>query len=185
MKKSFIGTLVRGPRGVPLIVIAVVAAGALTACSDGKQREYAVPDSLCGAKVSADLLSPFLPPGSQVSVEDTTPFEGKRRCNVSVDGELAVVASREWWKKDERITKVAVAHKDMKLEKSETSGNYLYSGNGAVGRTEGCTDADFKGQSMFTAVEVYASGLDDAKSMKGLIADYTASVEKSTECTDA
>ncbi|MDQ0940335.1 hypothetical protein [Streptomyces sp. V1I1] len=163
----------------------MVAASALTACSDSEEREYAVPRSLCGAKVSADLLSPFLPPGSKISVTDTEPFEGTKRCNISVDDELAVVASREWWKQGERITKVALAHANMKLDKSENSGNYLYSGNGAIGRTEGCSDPAFKGQSMFTAIQVHASDLDDAKSMKGLIADYTESVKKSAECTDA
>ncbi|MEU3920172.1 hypothetical protein [Streptomyces sp. NPDC029004] len=185
MKNSSAGRLTRALRGVVPVATAVVVASVLTSCSNGEEREYAVPTSLCGAKVQADLLSPFLPPGAKVSVKDSTPVDGTKRCNVSVDGKLAVVASREWWQKDERITKVAFAHAHVELDTSESSGNYLYSGTGAVGRTEGCTDPAFKGQSMFTAIQVYASDLDDAKSMKGLIAEYTASVEKSAECTDA
>ncbi|WP_406274492.1 hypothetical protein OHT93_27940 [Streptomyces sp. NBC_00191] len=185
MKNSSAGRLTRALRGVVPVATAVVVASVLTGCSNGEEREYAVPTSLCGATVRADLLSPFLPPGAKVSVKDTTPVEGTKRCNVSVDGKLAVVASREWWEKDERITKVAFAHAHVELDSSESSGNYLYSGTGAVGRTEGCTDPAFKGQSMFTAIQVYASDLDDAKSMQSLIAEYTESVEKSAECTDA
>lgn len=183
MKNSSARRLARALRGVVPVATAVAVASALTSCSNGEEREYAVPTSLCGAKVRADLLSPFLPPGSKVSVKDTTPVEGTKRCNVSVDGKLAVVASREWWEKDESMTKVAFAHAHVELDSSESSENYLYSGTGAVGRTESCTDPAFEGQAMFTAIQVYASGRDDAKSMKGLIADYTESVEKSAECT--
>ncbi|RPK63242.1 hypothetical protein EES43_11965 [Streptomyces sp. ADI96-02] len=166
------------------VALVLAAATALAGCSaDAEEtRDYAVPAALCGAPVPAGLLTPFLPPGSKISLEDTAPVEGARRCNVSVDGELALVASRERWKQDEDLTKVAFAHAKLEVDESEGSGAYLYSGSGAVGRTKGCVDPAFPGQGLFTALQVYAPDRSDAKAMKGLITAYTRSVEKGGEC---
>ncbi|WP_129843050.1 hypothetical protein [Streptomyces sp. RFCAC02] len=67
--------------------------------SDGtQQREYALPDTLCGLIDDQDLYAPFFPPGEEVWVDDssvaigaegTTWIEGS--CSLSVDHEYILV----------------------------------------------------------------------------------------------
>ncbi|WP_307165707.1 hypothetical protein [Streptomyces rishiriensis] len=133
--------------------------------------------------MDADLLAPFLPPGERVSTRQTTPNGGTQRCNVSVDGELALVAGRLWWDKTGNVVDVAAVHAQVDKGDVITGDEFLYSGTGAVGKVEGCTNSAHPDQALFTVVQVFASGRENSSTMKRLITEYTGHVRKGRECS--
>lgn len=80
------------------LVLALLAAGItvfLTRGSDGPaEREYAVPDTLCGLDVPRELYEPLFPPGRDLRIEQS--YEGSTglatldQCRITVDGELVI-----------------------------------------------------------------------------------------------
>jgi hypothetical protein len=74
----------------------LLAALSTTGCGDDSptEREYALPETLCGLDVPKDLYDPLFPPGSDVKVEGFPglPYLSADRCHVSVDGEEAILA---------------------------------------------------------------------------------------------
>ncbi|MFC9647592.1 hypothetical protein [Streptomyces sp. NPDC056937] len=156
----------------------------LAACSTPKseERKYAVPESLCGVTVESDLLSPFLPPGEKISTQKESPNGGTTQCNIIVDGKIAVIASRIWWARGGGVSDVAAVHAKVDPGQVTDDNMYLYSGTGAVGRTEDCTDSTHPDQNLFTVIQVFTSNRDDKSSMKSLIPAYTKAVEQSDEC---
>ncbi len=154
----------------------------LLGCSKEEKREYTLPNSLCRTTVNPDLLSPFLPPGKKLSIHEVTPNGGTQRCNVSVDGKLALVASQVWWEEGGSVAAVASVHAQVDNGEITADEKLLYSGTGAVGKAEGCTDASHPSQALFTVLQVFASGRDDASSMKQLATDYTKQVKVSKNC---
>ncbi|MGW2510629.1 hypothetical protein ACWC0A_14560 [Streptomyces scopuliridis] len=166
---------------------AVVAMGTtLAACSSSKseERKYAVPKSLCGIAVESEQLSLFLPPGEKISTQKTSPSGGTTRCTITVDGKVAVIASRIWWGKGNGVGVIDVAGVHAKVEPGQVTDDekYFYSGTGAVGKTEGCADSAHPGQDLFTVIQVFASDRDDESGMKRLISNYNKAVEQSDEC---
>ncbi|MFF1445459.1 hypothetical protein [Streptomyces sp. NPDC058295] len=133
--------------------------------------------------VHPDLLAPFLPPGDKVSTRQTTPNGGTQRCNVSVDDELALVAGRLWWAKTGSVVDVAAVHAQVNKGDVTTGDEFLYSGTGAVGKVEGCTDSAHPDQALFTVVQVFASDRESSSTMKRLITEYTGQVQKGSDCT--
>ncbi|MFE1251089.1 hypothetical protein [Streptomyces sp. NPDC058766] len=162
--------------------LAIIALVTTSGCSSsGETRDYTVPSSLCGMAVPSDELEAFLPAGSKISVQDTTPVDRTKRCIVTVDGDRALVASREWWGKKDDIATVAFAHSQVKTGELGDRGRVLYSELGAVGKTQ-CADAAHPEDVLYVALEAYNEGSKDAPSMKKLIASYINAVESSTEC---
>ncbi|MGW7266957.1 hypothetical protein [Streptomyces sp. NPDC054842] len=167
---------------VALTAAAVVGGMALAGCSQEEKREYALPESLCGAPVRPELLEPLLPPGKKVSTRTETPNGGTRRCTIAVDGKVALVAGQIWWDKDEGVSDVAAAHAKVSPGTVTGSGTYLYSSTGAVGRASGCETSEHPDQALFTTLQVYAPDRSDKAAMRKLIADYTKSTKKSDAC---
>ncbi|MFD7290714.1 hypothetical protein [Streptomyces sp. NPDC059863] len=165
----------------------VVAMGTtLAACSNSKseERKYAVPNSLCGIAVDTEQLSPFLPSGENISTQKTSPSDGTTRCTITVDGEVAVIASRIWWGKGNGVGVIDVAGAHAKVEPGRVTDDekYFYSATGAVGKTEDCADSGHPEQDLFTVIQVFASDRDDEAGMKSLVSEYTRAVEQSDEC---
>ncbi|MDR6980572.1 hypothetical protein J2X68_007312 [Streptomyces sp. 3330] len=176
------------PLSATLRLLAVVTASlavgtALSGCSSGEKQGYSLPRSLCGVSVDPDLLAPFLPPGEEVSTRQATPNGGTQRCNVSVDGELALVAGRLWWEKAGSVADVAAVHAQVNKGKVITGHDFLHSGTGAVGKVGGCTDPAHPDQALFTVVQVFASGRKSPSTMQRLITDYTEQIKKGSDCT--
>ncbi|MFJ1812580.1 MULTISPECIES: hypothetical protein [unclassified Streptomyces] len=170
-------------RRLVILTVSLTAATALSGCSSGEEREYSLPQSLCGVSVDPDSLAPFLPPGEKVSTRKTTPNGGTQRCNVSVDGELALVAGRLWWEKKGSVVDVAAVHAQVNEGDVITGDDFLYSGTGAVGKVVGCTDPSHPDQALFTVVQVFASGRESSSTMKRLITQYTGQVQQGSDCT--
>jgi hypothetical protein len=64
----------------------------------GEERNYAVPDELCGVRVSPKAVEPFLPPGEDLKVKEdhygsNTGVEG---CTAYVDGHVVLSSRGEW-----------------------------------------------------------------------------------------
>ncbi|MFZ4301504.1 hypothetical protein ACOZE3_26780 [Streptomyces cinereoruber] len=157
---------------------------ALSACSQPheEQRKYALPDSLCGVEVAPDLLSPFLPPGEELSVKEDVPNGGTETCELFIDGKPGLFATRIWWREEDSIAEVAFMQPMVKTGEVSSDQKYLHSGTGAVGRPAGCVDSDHPQQKLYTVIQVFAAGRDDKPAMRRLITDYTTTVEKSAAC---
>lgn len=82
---------------VAVAVVAVGVVGVTTIAggsSEPAEREYALPDTLCGLEVDEELYAPLFPPGSELSVDatfaDDDPLFVADLCSVKVDGDLAI-----------------------------------------------------------------------------------------------
>ncbi|MFG3517863.1 MULTISPECIES: hypothetical protein [Streptomyces] len=164
------------------LVAMLTAATALSGCSNNEKKKYAPPESLCGVSVEPDLLAPFLPPGKRISTQLTRPNDGTQRCTVSVDDQLALIAGQIWWYKTGTVEEIASVHARVNNGNVTTGNNFLYSGTGAVGKVDGCTNSTHPDKALFTTVQVFTSGQEDASTMGQLITRYTEHVRAGRDC---
>lgn len=172
-----------GPRSAAALgaVVLCVLCLTLAGCGSEKEsRDYSVPSTLCGVRVDAQELTPFLPPGKELSVEpDISP--GTAWCDVSVDGKLAVRTLRTWWQEGRDTAYFLRSQTFKEMEESADGGRFVYSGTQSFGKTKGCVDEKY-GQELYTGVQVFDTEHEDADAMKRLIVSFTGRVERSDEC---
>ncbi|MET9964605.1 hypothetical protein ABZZ80_01410 [Streptomyces sp. NPDC006356] len=162
-------------------------AGALivTACSSGEENEknYTVPRTQCGISLNPELLAPFLPGGERIAVKQSSPNGGTKRCDVIIDGQIAVREVQAWWSEGESVTSVAGAYAKMDNGQATGDNRYFYSDTGGIGKAaEPCKSTEHPGQDLYGIVQVFASGRADSDAMKSLITSYTKALEGSDEC---
>ncbi|MFD7701605.1 hypothetical protein [Streptomyces caelestis] len=176
---------VPGPRSGPALALVVLAvlAPTVTGCgADEETRDYSVPDTLCGIRIDAEELTPFLPPGKKLSVKPDVD-SSEAWCNVSVDGKLIVRTIQTWWQ-DGRDTAYFLRGQTLEpVEETADDGRYVYSDWQAFGKTEDCVDEKYE-QELYTGIQAYGSDHRDADAMKRLIVSFTKEVEKSDECDE-
>ncbi|MFS4107038.1 hypothetical protein [Streptomyces sp. PD-S100-1] len=166
------------------VSLAFAALGALVVGCSGASaaKEYEVPKSLCGVSVDPKVLGRLLPPGKKIDLREKNPVPSRKRCQVDVDGEIALMASQEWWEDTDSLVDVADAHPRLDTAKPTDSHLYLSSGTGAVGRVKNCASPDHAEHTLYAVIEVYAKDVDDAAAVKKLITAYTAAVEGEKNC---
>lgn len=164
---------------VSSILITVATICALSSCDEGgKEREYAIPDRLCGRPITSDIAD-FLPPGNDISMERET-HTATTVCEVAVDHKLVLTTTTAW--RSANDSTASFAQRALAPTKhSAEEGRFRYSGSEAFGRTQNCVAHDGD-RALFTAVQALGSEHRDAEAMKRLITSFTASVEKSQEC---
>ncbi|MEU8652243.1 hypothetical protein [Streptomyces sp. NPDC048737] len=174
---------VPGPRSGPAFVAVLLAvlAPAVTGCgADEETRDYSVPGTLCGIRVDAEELTPFLPPGRKLSVKPVV-YPTATWCDVSVDGKLAVRTVQKWWQEGRDTAYFLRSQTLERVEKTADAGRYVYSDWQAFGKTEDCVDEKY-GEELYTGIQAYGSDHKDADAMKRLIVSFTEKVEKSDAC---
>ncbi|MCP3770352.1 MULTISPECIES: hypothetical protein [Streptomyces] len=150
-------------------------------CSNEKNdRDYAVPDSLCGTPVSAKELTPFLPGGKQIKVSEEF-HSGTKVCNVVVDRTLILTATQAWVAEGRTTAYFASGQTLKKIEHSIESGRFRFSGNEGFGKTRNCMDRRYK-QELYVALQAQGSEHSDPNAMKRLITSYADRVEDSAAC---
>ncbi|GHD43454.1 hypothetical protein [Streptomyces galbus] len=165
------------------IATACVLVSILVGCStDSNKKEYASPEALCEVPVDAGVLSKLLPPGEKIAVQERNPTPHRKRCQVNVDGRVALIASQEWWEDGDGIDVVAHAFPQLKSAQLSGDGTSLHTGTGALRKVEACGRAGYSGYTLFTAIQVYARDVDDSVAVKKLIDDYTDGVVASATC---
>ncbi|MFE5209697.1 hypothetical protein [Streptomyces sp. NPDC056600] len=170
-------------RGLSAAALATaVATGLLSGCSSEPDRAYKTPASLCGTKVPAESLEPFLPAGEQVTVKEDRPFDGEARCTVQVDGKQVFVASLEWRERRGGIFQFFGLNRGMK-DGGTTKGDddLMYTERGAVSRLSGCTPPK-EDQTLYASLEALADDVGDAEAMKRLASAYTEQARSSDLC---
>ncbi|WP_158786534.1 hypothetical protein [Streptomyces sp. NRRL F-5065] len=158
-----------------VLVPAVAGCGA-----EEERRDYSVPGALCGVRVDAQELTPFLPPGKKLSVKPVV-NPASTWCDVSVDGKLAVRTVQNWWQGGHDTAHFLRGQTLERVEQSADGGRYVYSGWQAFGKTKDCVDKNY-GQELYTGVQAYGSDHRDADAMKRLIVSFTETVETSDAC---
>jgi hypothetical protein len=168
-------------RRLPAAAATVVLLG-LTACSGGREsKDYSVPDSLCGARINAELFSPFLPPGKELTTHRSTPATNVTWCRIYVDGESIAQTSQEWWSNMNVLEFSRGLTLDDPTRRTD-DGLYAYSDQEAFGKAPRCNNRDHKDQVLYTAILIPGSEHRDADSMKKLISEYTKALEQSPVC---
>ncbi|WP_256727079.1 hypothetical protein [Streptomyces acidiscabies] len=159
---------------------------AVSACSKGNgddKKNYTVPSALCGIKADPELVDPFLPGGDSIAAKSSTLSGGADRCDVTVDGKVAVREILTWWGDRETVATVAAAYAKTDGGKMTDDERYLYSGVGAVGKTsEACKSTEHPDQDLYGVVQVFTADRSDPEAMKELIASYIRGLEASAEC---
>ncbi|MEV5442019.1 hypothetical protein AB0N23_05645 [Streptomyces sp. NPDC052644] len=164
-----------------------VAATALSACSAPQQREYGIPDSLCGVKVSAKHLEAVLPPGKNIT-QHATSVPGVRRCYLDVDDETVLATAMDWQAEGISLREYAAGVRGVDLDGRLTPDNrHLFSPMGGVGLVH-CPapslrhkESDKTGD-LFAFVRTGGQSVDEAD-MRSLIVEYTEALGESEACT--
>lgn len=167
------------------VSVALAGALAITACSSGggDEKNYTVPRTQCGISLNPELLDPFLSGGEVMDVKQSSPNGGTKRCDMIVDGKIAVREVQAWWNEGESVTSVAAAYAKMDGGQVADGDRYFYSGAGGVGKTvESCKSTEHPGQDLYGVIQVFTLGRADSDAMKNLIASYTKALEGSGEC---
>ncbi|MEV5551765.1 hypothetical protein AB0L35_37510 [Streptomyces sp. NPDC052309] len=169
-------------RTIKIPLAAVIVLATVAGCSSEKpERDYAVPDDLCGTPVSAKELTPFLPAGKQIKVSEED-HAGTKICNVVVDGTLVLTATQAWVAQGKTTAYFLAGQTLEEIKHSADSGRFRFSGNESFGKTRNCTDRRYK-QELYVALQAQGSEHSDADAMKRLITSYTERVEESAACT--
>lgn len=163
------------------IAVISMALMALAGCSEAKpERSYDVPDQLCGTPVDRESISSVLPAGKNLDVNKKTPVPSRQRCQVTVDNQLALRVSQEWWKTGSNVTDVAKGVPQLDSVELTDSEEFLQSDTGAARRAH-CKSVEHRNQTLFVTVQLY-SDVEDAAAVKKLTDSYTRAVEDSTMC---
>ncbi|GAA2405828.1 hypothetical protein GCM10010420_37170 [Streptomyces glaucosporus] len=177
------GEFTRQRNRVTVSVVGALLLGlGATACST-QERNYTIPEALCGTAISPDLLEPLLPPGDKLSTTLSDRVEGMKRCLVNVDGKQVLAVGTEWWEKGTSLRVAALTIANVDSDDKETEdGRYLYSENGAIGKVT-CPKPRKPDDDLLVTARVHEPGTPDEAAMKKLIAAYAEAVGKSDECT--
>ncbi|WP_158709765.1 hypothetical protein [Streptomyces sp. NRRL S-15] len=165
-----------------LLTLAAALGFGLVSCSDGAERNYNVPTSLCGVSITAASLTPVLPAGEKVSQKSVSPADGVKRCQVSVDSKIVLVAGQEWWSDKPNLRQIAQGQAYVELEQFSDDGNYIYSGRGAVAKVK-CAEPMRPENELFTVIQVPEPGRADATAVKKIITAFTTALSSSDQCT--
>ncbi|MFF5960912.1 hypothetical protein [Streptomyces luteogriseus] len=179
MKKTRNAARPRG-RATLLLAAAMTALLSIAACSSS-DKQYMIPDSLCGIKVPQDVLKAVLPNGEELK-ERPESSGGTKRCRIHVDGESVLSTSTEHWEDETTASDVAQSALgvDPQDQRSD-AGRYIYSSTGAVGKVN-CAQADKAHEPLWASVRVTHDDAQDADMLK-LIKAYAEAVGSSQACT--
>ncbi|MFG2358130.1 hypothetical protein [Streptomyces sp. NPDC048521] len=172
-----------GLRAVSLFV----AAMAVAACSsDEPKQEFTVPKALCGISVPAKALSRLLPAsGKRLSAEQVGgPDDGSVLCNVTVDGDMVLVVSRERVDVGESARSILLSRLSISRQKSAEGGSVVYADRAAVSLVK-CRGTGVEKEDISTLIKVLKPARQDESAMKDLITDYTASLKEQQPCKRA
>ncbi|CAL9416132.1 hypothetical protein [Streptomyces albus] len=165
-------------------VALVLCAAALSAgCGNDEEKEYAVPDSLCGVKVSARLLSPLLPPGKSVKLDrkDTLLNHGNIHCNVIVDGKTVFIATQTWRDRGNSALSMAMIQPEMEPEMLHGGWHFQYSAKGAAMRVD-CRTPKKPGRDLFAIPRIPGPQKPDVADVKAFTKNYAKGVAQSDQC---
>lgn len=172
-----------GPSLVSLacLLVLTVASG----CSEGAEKEYATPHSLCGTAVSPDLIDPLLPTGKELAQEPGGEGIPLKYCHVLVDDKLALAVRHETAKNGETLLP-SPRTRGIKSPKESADGKYVLGDNGAVTvlrcGTGAAPEARFsRTVDMFVSVKI-GSDITDATAVKEFITAYRATLVKGKPC---
>ncbi|MFE2988187.1 hypothetical protein [Streptomyces sp. NPDC059262] len=167
-------------RGVASLLGCTLVFGLLSACSSpDPKREYVLPNSLCGIKISGTALEPFLPPGKKINAQPTSAV-GINRCRLRVDGKIVFSSSIEQRDIDATARDVAMSAFGVNPnDTGTTNGRFVYSKTGAVGRVE-CPNSTVAEANLWVTARV--PDASSASGMRHFIEEYAAATAKSGAC---
>jgi hypothetical protein len=167
-------------RAALTLVTAMTALLSIAACSSS-DKQYTVPESLCGIKVPQDVLRAVLPNGEKLT-ERPESSESAKRCRIHVDGEAVLSASTEHWEDETTANDVAQSALGVDpQDQHDDEGRYIYSSTGAVGKVD-CAEAEKAHEPLWASVRVTHDDAKDADMLK-LIRTYAKAIGSSKECS--
>ncbi|MFI7383041.1 hypothetical protein [Streptomyces sp. NPDC049813] len=170
-------------RRLTALAICGIALWTLSACSGGdSEREYSMPQSLCGTKIDTKELGKFLPAGKKITVTSREGDANTRHCDVHVDSKLAFLTTQSWWESGSTTARFASGQTLDTPDKSAEGGTYLYSGYQAFGAVKDCRNTKHADQQLFTGLQANDTEERDADAMHRLITSYTQAVQTSGQC---
>ncbi|MGW5202236.1 hypothetical protein [Streptomyces spiralis] len=167
-------------RGVSTVAVMAVAVG----CSSGEaKREFAVPKSLCGVSVPTDALSRLLPAsGKNLDVQQVGDIDqGNDLCNLTVDGTMVLVVSRERVDTGDSAQHILVSRVHASQRKAADNGAIAYTDHAAVSMIK-CRGAGIEVEDISTFIKVLKPARPDEAAMRNLITDYTTTYKKQQPC---
>jgi hypothetical protein len=173
----------------PGIVAIFAGCAALFLSGCGEERNYAIPEELCGVRVPARLVEPFLPPGEKLKVTENSygVSRGLEGCTASVDGHVVLYSRGEW--RAERLSAKEAA--SVPGPWPFAGGRYVWWEQGAatvvachVPDHDVISRDDGKGDARFFALEAEVPTADEGtpEAMRKFIVEYARAYEKSLPC---
>ncbi|PVC91842.1 hypothetical protein DBP12_24995 [Streptomyces sp. CS014] len=166
---------------------AAALAATLSACSGDEppKKAYTVPTSLCGIAVDPALVKATLPGGDSLTTATEKPNGGTVRCNLSVDGKLALSLTQAWWTQGQTTATVSQGYSGTDDGTMSEDLRFVHTGEAGVGKTvSSCKVSRQPEQDLYTVVQTRDSGIDDPEAIEKLLTAYTKAVEGSAACRE-
>ncbi|MGW4980635.1 hypothetical protein [Streptomyces mirabilis] len=170
-------------RGRTTGALAVLAILSLTGCS-GEEKNYAVPDELCGAQVKPELTRALLPSGDKIRVlkEASNTASPHQFCTVSVDNKVQLRTEGAW--QATGTTAKKAAEKSLVFNTRSTEDGRFAIGRGAAVTVVDCKNSKYKAERFsFKIVVNHPEGDIDDK-MQRFLAAFSESYSKTLPCQD-
>jgi hypothetical protein len=165
-----------------VLALAVLALGATTGCSGGKEN-FAVPGELCGAQVERGLTRKLLPSGDKLTIEKSgaKPAALRQYCDVVIDGDIELQVTGAW--RPAGITAKQVAEKELTFNtESVDEGDYAVGHGGKAFTVVACGSARYKaGAFSYEARVVHPDG-DMGDDLVKFLAAYARSYTATLPC---
>ncbi|MTE18584.1 hypothetical protein F0L17_05450 [Streptomyces sp. TRM43335] len=154
----------------------------VAACGEAQEkREYAIPSSLCDVDVKPATLSPFLPPGKDITLTEEGTDDFRKTCSVSVNGNVIFEVKREWWEEGWSTRRFATVHAYVKPDHQTPDENYVYSDRSGLGVVRCSPEED--DQDLFIVAKA-DENTADAEAMRKFLAEYHASLAGHAPCDE-
>ncbi|MFD9543805.1 hypothetical protein [Streptomyces sp. NPDC060022] len=111
-----------------------------------------------------------------------SPADGIERCQVLVDGKVALIAGQEWWNDKPNLKEIALGQAYVELDNFSDNGRYIHSERGAVGKVD-CVEPIKPGNELFSVLQIPEPGKSNAIAVKKIIIAFTKALASSDQCT--
>ncbi|MCF6526397.1 hypothetical protein [Streptomyces sp. JJ36] len=165
--------------------LALALALSLTGC--GEDREYAVPETVCGVTMPEDTVAPLLPAGERLTEDGETLPEKRAKCGVTVDDTqvLSVLFNRV-----QELYDPMAESESYKFTHRERMSGLPFPGKGALGDVNAMITAECGGSGPpYLVVDVRVderTATDDLPERRDRIREfavaYTSAAKKELGC---
>ncbi|MFF9803344.1 hypothetical protein ACF1G3_38945 [Streptomyces rochei] len=170
--------MIRGRTTGALVTLTVLV---LAGCS-GEEKNYAVPEKLCGAQVSPELTENLLPSGDEIRVveEESNTSSPHQFCRILVDDKVELSTEGAW--QPAGTTAKEAAEKSLVFGTQATEGGKFAIGERRAVTVVDCKNSKYKAERFSVELEVNQPEGEVGEKMQSFLSAFSESYLKTLPC---